>query len=215
MAASQLGVYNKALRWLGERKLVSLSENRESLRYLNDEWSDAIEFVLAAAYWKHAIRNIEAPAETTQSPNFGFEYVFAKPSDWVQTYQVADNEVYEPLLRRYDDINNYWYADISPLYIKYVSNDPDFGLNMSLWTPGFIEYLAIYLASLCAPRLTQAANKIDMIEKKLKSIRTVAIARDAMDLPPGKPPYGTWVQSRAPRGSILPYGSPYPWGEDD
>lgn len=215
MAASQFSIYNKALRWLEERKLASLTENREPRRYLNDEWQDAVNFILSQGYWKHAIRTVQANADTTQAPNFGYEYSFQKPSDWVSTFQVADNEVFVPLQRHYDDANNYWYADITPLYIKYVSSDPNFGWNMALWTPGFVEYLAGYLAQLLVPRIKQAGDKVDRIDKLVRRLRTEGLAKDAMDLPVGKPPPGTWVMSRAPRGSILPYGNPFPAGYDD
>jgi hypothetical protein len=212
--ATQLSIYNKALRHLEERKLSSLSEPREPRRYLDDEYPDAVLFVLSDGFWKAAMRNDKIDASTTQGPNFGYKFAFPKPGDWVRTYQVADNEGFNPLLRRYDDSNNVWYADISPIYVKFVSNDPNFGLNMALWTPGMVEYLSAYLAWLCAPRLKQSGDKVDRLEKLVKRKRADALAKDAMDLPPGQPPFGTWIQSRAPRGSILPYGNPFPGSLD-
>ena len=211
---SQLGIYNKALRHLEERKLLSLTEPREPRRYLDDEWGDAILFVLSQGYWKHAVRLQKIDASATNIPQFGFEYAFPKPADWISTFQIADNEGFEPLMRRYDDANNFWYSDITPIYAKFISSDPSYGLDMSLWTPGFSEYLAIYLAWLCAPRLKQSTEKVEVIEKRMKMIRIESLAKDAMDLPTGKIPYGTWVQSRAPRGSILPVGNPFGGIED-
>lgn len=213
--ASQLGCYQKALRWLEERPLVNLNENRESLRLLNAEWSDALLYILAQGYWKIAIRTTQGIASTELTPNFGYLYAFPKPDDWVATYQVADNEVFQPLLRDFDDANGVWYCNVSLAYFKYVSSDPNYGLNLAMWTPGMVEYLAAYLAKLCCPRLKQSQDKIDRIEKIEKKARSVALSRDAMDLPPGQMPYGTWVQARAPRGSILPYGAPYPWANED
>ena len=212
--ATQLSVYNAALRYLGERKLASLSEPREPRRYLDDEYSDAVLFILADGFWKCAIRIDKVDASTTQTPNFGYQYAFPKPDDWVHTYQVADNEAFNPLLRRYGDANNVWFSDISPIYVKYVSKDPNYGLNMAMWTPGMVEYLAVYLAWLVAPRLKQSQDFTDGLEKQVKRKRSNALAKDAMDLPPGQPPYGTWVQSRAPRGSILPFGNPFPGNLD-
>jgi len=205
MAASQLGVYNKALRWLEERPLGSLTENREPRRLLDSEWSDAVLTVLYDAYWLHAIRNVKVDASANEVPQFGYKYAFPKPPDWTKTYLVADNEIFDPPLRRYDDLNNVWYSDISPIYVKYVSSDPDWGWNMSLWTPGFSEYLGIHLAWLLCPRVKQWSQKMEELEKRKEMIRRRAIAKDAMDLPPRSMPVGTWVQSRAPRGSILPY----------
>lgn len=239
MAASQLSIYNKAIRWLEERKCLSLTEPREAVRYLNDEFSDAVEYCLYQGYWNFGIREVKgevpsnnaalagqsgeftseftsefdtstfgAQGSPNTNPNFGFLYMYPKPADWVKTFQIADNSAYEPLLRRYTDQNNFWYADSARLYIKYISNDPDYGLNMSLWTPGFVEYLGSYLALMVAPRLKQAQDKVDAIEKRTNRMRMSALASDAMDLPVGHVPYGTWTMSRAPRGSIVPYGSP-------
>jgi len=211
---SQLSLFNKALRHLEERKLASLTENREPLRYLNDEYDDAILFCLHAGLWNHAIRDIMVSADTNLIPQFGFQYAFRKPGDWVRTLAIADNEQMEPLIRRLYDQNQFWYSDITPLYVRYVSSDPDYGRNLSIWPPAFVEYVGCYLAWTCAPRLKQSQEKVDAIEKKLKRSKADALARDAQDLPPGKPPYGTWVQSRAPRGSILPYGTPFAGLED-
>lgn len=202
--ASQLSIYNKALRHLKERKLASLNEQREPLRYLNDEWEDAVNFCLYAGYWNFAVRLRQADADSNQSPQFGPEFSFAKPSDWVKTFQIADNDSFNPLLRNYDDMNNTWYADVTPIYVKYVSNDPNYGWNLSIWTPGFIEYLAAYLAFLVSGRLRQSDDEISRLEKLCASKKIEAQSTDAMDLPPGQIPYGTWVMSRAPRGSVLP-----------
>lgn len=213
MGASQLSIYNKALRNLEERKAASLTEGREPVRYLNDEWTDAVNAVLYDAAWNFSIRSVKVDASTNSVPNFGPKYAFPKPTDWTKTFLVASNEIYNPTLHTYDDANNFWFADISPIYVKYVSNDPNFGWNMSLWTPGFAEYLGIYLAWLLCPRAKQWEAKMDAIEKRKENIRRRAIAKDAMDLPPKSLPFGSWVQSRAPRGSIVPYGNPWP-GED-
>jgi hypothetical protein len=209
MGASQLSIYNKALRWLEERKLASLKENREPRRYMDDEWAQNNLFCLSQGNWNFAMREAEFQALTTIQPNFGFAFVFPKPADWNHTYQLADNESYNPLLREWTDQNGYWFADISPIYVKYVSNDPNYGLNLGLWTPAFEEYVAARLAFLCAPRLKQNDKKIDRIDEIYKNAKAHAINTDSKDLPPGQLSYGTWVQSRAPRGSITPIGSPY------
>lgn len=209
MGASQLSIYNAALRYLEERKLASLTENREPRRYMDDEFNENNLFCISQGNWNFAMRRVELDASTTQTPNFGFAFAYPKPADWNHTFQVSDNESYNPLLREWTDQNGYWYADISPIYVDYVSNDPNYGLNFGMWTPPFFEYVAARLAWLCAPRLKQNMAKVDRIEKAMKSAKATAINKDSQDLPPGMIPYGTWTQSRAPRGSITPLGNPY------
>ncbi len=206
MAASQQSVYNKALRFLEERPIASLTEPREPVRLLNIEWTDAVNACLYDGYWNHAIREVLATPDSTQTPQFGYLFSYQKPADWIKTFQIADNEAFFPLLRRYSDQNNVWYAEAPQLYIKYVSSDQNFGWNLAYWPPFFTEYVACYLASLLAPRIKQNSQKVDDIRKELKKCRAMALSKDAMDLPPGRIPPGTWVLSRAPRGSQYPPG---------
>ncbi len=210
MGASRLGIYNKALRFLEERKLVSLTENRESRRYLDDEFDDNNHYCLGQGYWNHAIRMVMLDADTTEIPNFGPAYAFRKPADCDHTFQISDNEGFNPLLRGFTDQNGFWFANITPIYVKYVSNSPDYGLNLGMWAQSFTEYVAARLAFLCAPRLKQDLNKVAAIEKQMKRAKAEALSTDAQDNPPGEVPYGTWVMSRAPRGSIRAVGAPFP-----
>jgi len=215
---SQLSVFNKALRWLEERKAASLAESRESIRYLTDEWTDAQTYLLSQAPWNFAIVNAMVTADASQAPQFGYEFCFTKPLDCIKTFLAADNESYNPPLRSpdgFDDKNLVWYANFSPIYVMYVSSLPSYGGNIGAWTPNFVEYMAAYLAWLVAPRLKQDAQKVANLYKLQERKRREAIAQDALDLMPGRPPYNTWVMSRAPRGSVLPMGPPFPWSGEE
>jgi hypothetical protein len=212
MGASQLGVYNKALRWLGERKTLSLAEGREPIRLLNDEWEDAVGVCLYAGFWNFAIRERMANPDAGRAPLFGFQFSYAKPPDWVRTFQISESDRYDEFLKRYVDQNNIWYADIAPIYVRHISNDPNYGFNLALWTPAFVEYVAAYLALMLALRVKGSMDKVEMLEKKVDSLKKNALSKDAMDQPPGKIPYGTWVTSRAPRGSVTPMGGG--WDQD-
>lgn len=209
MGASRLSIYNGALRYLQERKLASLTENREPRRYMDDEFDGNNLFCLSQGNWTFALNQVELQASTTLIPNFSLAYAFPIPGDLDHIYQLADNESYNPLLRTYTVQNNIIYADISPIYLTYVSNGPNYGLNLGLWTPPFIDYVQARLAWLCVPRLKQKQETIDAVTKIMKDAKATAVNKDSQGLPPGQTPYGTWVQSRAPRGSITPLGNPY------
>lgn len=209
MASSQLSIYNKALRWLEERPITTAeaaaaltSGSREPVRLLNAEWTDAVQFCLYQGFWKFSLRTVMANPDVAQAPTFGRKYSYSKPSDWVRTYQFSPDDRFLLLDRDYIDENNAWFTDLPFFYVRYVSNDVNRGLDMSLWTPGFVEYLSAYLASLCAPRIMQDDKKVSAVEMKVKKKKSEALATDAMDAPPGKIPPGSWVQSRTPRGSV-------------
>lgn len=204
MAASQLQVYNDALGHLEERKLASLTENREPRRLLDDEWGPAVATLLEEGYWKHALRTVKAEPDSAQAPNFGRSYSYTKPVDWVRTYQLSPDDRFLVLDRNFIDGNGVWVSDLPYFYVRYISNDANFGWNLSLWRPAFTNYLGAYLAWKITPRIKQAADKLDQMEKKMHKLKRHAIAIDAMDAPVGHPPYGTWITSRTPRGSIYP-----------
>lgn len=204
MGASILGVYNAALRWLESRPLANLQEPREPRRLLDAEWTNAVNKCLYDGYWNFAIRMVQANPDVNQQTIFSYKYCYTKPADWIRTFQVSEDDRFYRLIRKYEDHNNVWFCDIPTMYVKYVSSDTNFGWNLGLWTPGFTEYLAGYLATLIGPRVIQDGQKIQGLDMRLKRTKASALATDAMDLPPGRPPLGTWVEARAPRGSIYP-----------
>jgi hypothetical protein len=199
VGASRLSIYNGALRWLEERKLVNLEEQREPRRYMDDEYDENNLFCIADGNWNFAMRFIKMGPEKAILPNFGFNFCYRKPIDWNHTFQISGNEGFDPLLRQYADQNGYWFANTGLLYVKYISQDPNYGLNTAMWTPAFIQYVEARLAWLCAARLKQKANLLERLDKLVKRVRAEAISTDSQDLPAEKPPYGTWTLSRAPR----------------
>lgn len=207
MATSQLGLYNKALGHFGERKLATLTESREPRRALDDVYSDVIEYCLGQGFWKFATRSIEIVADTFTVPSFGFNFSYAKPSDWIRTYQVSADPSFMQFLTDYRDENGYWVYNIDPLYVRYISNSTSFGLNLSIWPQAFVEYVAIELADRVAFRITQSENQRETIKKLLKKYKGDALAKDAMNGPVQSLPHGTWVQSRSIRGSSSTSGT--------
>jgi len=194
---TQLSLYNKALRHLGERRLASLSEDREPRRLLDDEYSDALNYCLGQGFWNFAMRTISIDYDTGIEPPFGLQYAFAKPSDWLRTYQIASDEMFSCPLTHWTDESQYWYANVQTMYVGYISNGDTYGLDLSQWPDTFVEYVAIYLARKIAPSLTSISeDKLEALEKREKRYRIDARAKDAMNEPVKYPPTGTWVRSR-------------------
>lgn len=198
---TQLELYNKALRHLGERKLASLTENREPRRYLDDEYSDTILLCLRGGLWNWATRAVSIDSDSSITPAFGYQAGFPKPSDWIRTSLVSTTETFDPPLRYYQDQQGYWLANADTLYVRYVSST--FGLNLSNWPADFAEYVGVALARTIAPRITQNDNLLAQIEAREEKYRKRAMANDAMDQPPSPWPTGTWVAGRIRRG-VLP-----------
>ena len=150
----QLSVYNGALALGGERALANLSENREPRHKLDDIWSrDFKRRVLRQGSWNFAIKSVQPAIEATVTPAFGYRNAFEKPTDFVRTAGVTTDEYFKNPLRDYTDESGFWFADLDEIYIRYVSDDEEYGGDMSLWTEDFTEFAEHYLWVKVAPRL--------------------------------------------------------------
>lgn len=194
---SQKSIYNGALTVLGERKLDTLAENREPRYKLDDVWSNEfIDRVLQHGQWNFATRAAKIEASTTITPDFGYQSAFEKPDDFIRTVGVNQDEYFKQPLTQYMDEARTWFADLETLYVRYVSNDSQFGGDLSLWPPNFTEYVEHYLAYKVAPRLTGLSVDIDALKKLVDDRLNDAQATDAMEQPAKFPPKGSWASSR-------------------
>jgi hypothetical protein len=146
------------------------------------------------------METVKADADTGVTPEFGFSEVFAKPSDWVRTISISEDEYLNfPLLQYYDDVN-YWSADVTPIYIRYVSNSTSLGLALTRWPPTFTRYVELELAERVSYRLTQNASLREEIGKRRDRARKNAKNQDSLNEPQPKfPPPGSWTLARGGR----------------
>lgn len=194
---TKLGLWNNALLELGHNALSDTGEAVESGRLLARVYSQVVEECIAAGSWNFAMETIKATADTGVTPEFGFPEVFAKPSDWVKTIAVsADENFAAPLTQYYDDAN-YWSADSSPIYIRYVSDDTGLGLELTRWPANFTRFVELELAARVALKVTQNDSLAQHVEGKRDDARKRALNVDAMNEPQPKflPP-GSWTLSR-------------------
>ena len=149
MATSKLQLYNGALRLLGERTLATIDENVESRYVLDDIWDDeALDTVLDMGLWNFAGRTVMLEPSTTITPDFGFRYAYPKPDDFIRTMKLCEDEYTENPLsgEEYDDEAKHIFCDIEPVYFQYVSNDVQWGSDLSLWPPSFTKYVQAWMA---------------------------------------------------------------------
>lgn len=198
---TRLQRYNEALLLLGERNLASLTENREPRRLLDQVWdTGAVDFCLEQAFWKFATRSVRIDSTPSIEPEFGYQYVFIKPDDFIRTSSVCSDEYFSIPIDRYSDEAGYWFADIDVLYVKYVSNDTQYGADTALWPGSFSKYFSAYLASEICVRLTQSSTKKAEIDKLMEQLLTKAKSKDAMAGPTVQLPAGSWTRARGGSG---------------
>lgn len=201
--AVKLKVWNAALRALGDRKLDDTGEKILPGRALTDVWDDVVEECLTDASWNFATETVKLVADTGVTPQFGdFTEVFAKPTDWLNTVKISMDENFALPLTQYDDERNYFTTSVSPIYVKYVSNDTGMGLDLAQWPVRFARYVELNLADRIGLRLTQDEGRLDAIKTDLRIAKTRARSQDSMNEPqPRWPPPGSWTRSRGSRTS--------------
>jgi hypothetical protein len=194
---SKLALYNSVCAILAERKLASLSENVVMRRRLDTMWDDDfIKKVLQQGLWNFAIKDVELSYSPSVVSSFGFLYAFDKPTDWVRTAILSCDDSYGVGFRAYEDHGSYWYADQDTIWVRYVSDDVQWGGDLSLWTPAFTTFAEHYAAWRVA-RIT-TGSKADAAELEVTQRRLLIQARsgDAMDEASRGIPQGSWVGAR-------------------
>ncbi len=206
MATDRLKIYNGALLLLGETRLASLSENREPRYLLDLVWNDGgVRYCLEQAQWHFAMRATELDYNPSVEPSWGFQRAFDKPTDWVATSGVFEDEFMETPLTQYADEVSYWFADRDIIYVKYVSDGVNYGNNLAAWPATFTEYVKAYFASKIVGKLPNSATRAKMLlGEDLSGLKTgylraallTAKNKAAMTKPATFPSRGTWVAAR-------------------
>ena len=194
---TKLSIYNGALAVIGDRRLASLTDDVESRYKLDEIWdNDLIDRLLEMGQWNFAGRTIELTASPSVTPSFGYQYGFDNPTDWIRTMQLCYDEYFQQPMTKYSSESAWWFADTEVIYVQYVSNDVQYGGDLTLWPRNFTEMAEHYVAMKVAPRLTGLDFDSDKLLGLWKMWLREAKATDAMEEPTKFAPKGSWVRSR-------------------
>jgi hypothetical protein len=197
-------IYNSTLDHLGEGRLLSISENRGPRHLLDGIWDfGLIRYCLEQSLWKFAIRSVKMEAETAVETDFGYRYVFNKPADYVKTAAICTDEYYRNPLSDYNDEAGIIYADIDTIYVKYVSDGPDYGSDMAKWPETFIEFVVARMAWKAVPRITNSKTTRDDMDRLMRRLLSDAQNNDCVGKPTMFMPRGSWTSARGGRTSFL------------
>lgn len=203
MATSRLAIYNGALARIGKRTIASLSVNEEGRHLLDNVWNDGgVQFCLEQGLWKFAMRTQMLDYDSGFAPEFGFRRAFTKADDWVATAAVCSDEFFKQPLLRYQDEQRALYADLDRIYVRFVSNHADWGMNLSAWPASFTEYVKTYFAGRICLKATGDKEMALAFTKRGGLVDQAALTaknNDAQLDPPKFPPPSSWINAR--RGS--------------
>lgn len=202
MSVSQLTIYNGALLLAGERFLSSLSEEREPRRLLDHVWdSNGVRTCLEKGQWYFAMRAVQLDYDTGVEPDFGYRRAFQKPDDWVLTCGLCQDEQFNTPLTQYVFEAGYWYADLETIYLRYISDDAAYGMDLNKWPEAFREYVEEYFCSKIVRKLTGSAEAEAESHTRLRQKLLSAKSNSLMAEPTKFPARGGWGLSRNGGGS--------------
>lgn len=197
MAATQLSIYNDALLICGERFLASLTENREPRRLLDQVWaSGGVNWCLERGQWNFATRTVQLDYDSGVQPPYGYNRAFDKPTDWVNTRAVCSDEFFRAPLTRYADEGGFWYSDLDTIYVRYVSDDPQYGMNVGLWPTTFTDVVAAHFAAKIVLKLGNDDSEKEKLEKLRDKLLREAKNSSAQCEPTQFPAPGAWSRAR-------------------
>lgn len=193
--ATKLGVYNGCLRELGETRLENLSEAREPRFTLDEHFLTGVRYCLEQGQWNFATRAIEVEADTNVEPTFGYDHAFEKPDDIVRIMGVSSEPTFQQPLEDYLEEGGYWYANVAPIYVRYVSDDDEYGLDLSEWPETFTLAVETWLASLIVGTVKQSQSDKAALVKLATDRLLDAASKDAQRSASKRMPVGSWNRS--------------------
>jgi len=198
MATDRLGLYNVALAAIGERSLDSLTEEGEPRRELDAIWArgnGALRFFLEQGRWKFALRSQQLDASVTIDPAFGFTYAFELGTDFVHLDMLSADERFTEPLVHYEFEGGVIYCDVTPLYIRFISDDADYGADYAAWPETFTLWAGHWMATQLGPRI-KSDVVMEALEKRAHRLLVDARSKDAVQSPTRFPPMGNWASAR-------------------
>lgn len=197
--ASVIQVANRALTKLGSARITSLSDDVKAARSISSCFDDLRDDELRAHRWQFSMRRTTLAA-LADAPEFGYQYQYAVPSDFLRIDMVddrfpaavMDNYIDEEYLE-WTLEGNVILTDIgSPLKLRYIAQVTD----PSAWDSNFREALASRIAMEICEDLTQSDTKKTAAANDYKRAITQAIRVGSIEKPPVTPPDNTWIISR-------------------
>lgn len=197
----KLSIYNAALRHLGSRQLVSLTEERKPRRVLDGIWGPdniIVRKALERGEWNFAIRTVLGDYNPSIEPDFGFRRAYEKPDDFRRLAAFSTDEYFRsPLTNsQYVDEAGFWFTDHDVIYIRYISDGEDYGMNASKWSESFIEYLEYSLAADACETITNSGSRRRELQAEAMAALKTAKSQDAMNEGIKFLPAGSWSRSR-------------------
>lgn len=181
---------------------LSVTDDDAFVNTLDLIYDEVLAFCLASGDWNHATRTVSIEAsEDVSSEIEDYAYAIEKPDDYAgRIVAISGNQRFDPPLDDYHEdggLSGYIWCDVDPLYLRYISNSSDYGLDLADWPPSFERFVEYELAWRIAPTLTNmSAQEKEELRKDRKRALQDALGKDARNQGANRLPQGRLVQAR-------------------
>lgn len=197
--ASKLEIYQGCLRLLGPHQLLSLSESTPNKLRLDEAWDSVVIYCLKRGLWNFAIRSVELLDDEDVESRFGWDYAFSHPTDMLRLVNISDQAILTQF-EQFENETGYFFANVDTLYLRYISNEESYGLNIGAWPEDFCEVVKARLAFETALAITGdrglRQDALALFDKNLSTAKTL----DAIDERVKFKPEGRLVRARLQNG---------------
>lgn len=198
---TKLQLYNECLGHLGPVRLGAsgLTENRSDRREIDAVYDGVLQGMLERGLWFFALRSVMIEPDTDVDARFGLPYTYSMPTDYVRLRSICTDEAQTQEDRTYKREGRVIFSVYPVLYLTYVSNDTNYGLNLGAFSQLYAEAVAAELAYKSGlPIAKDRGTKNDLFVIK-KRILVEAKRLEAVDERVKEKPPGTWSLSRSGR----------------
>lgn len=178
-------------------------DNTPGRRYLDVVWNNGagVNACLEEGEWTFATRSIAISYNPSYTPPFGYRYAFNKPPDYLRTTAISADPYFNQPLEQYSDEDTYWFSDLATIYVRYISNDSHFGMDLTKWPESFKQFVAAHFADKIIGKLTHDESKRDGMAKRRAQLLASARGKDGLNEEVKYFPMGSWSRARRGWGS--------------
>jgi len=202
MGTTKLKLYNNAIRNCEQTPISALTEVVEPRLRCDDFYDDVLVWILEQQFWRSAMRTVQIDLNESLDPAFAYDYGHDLPTDFVRKQVISSDEFLKYPIDEQIGGSSYLmeggviWTNSTPIYMRYVSNDSSYGLDLTAWTDGMAEAFGYELAARVAPFLTGSTEKANELHETALAKAGRAGTFDSLQQTTARIREGNWSQTR-------------------
>ena len=202
MGTTKLNLYNRAIRNCEQTPLSLITDNVESRRRCDDFYDDVLIWMMEQQFWRTAMRTVKITLDDTVDPAFAFDYAHQIPTDFVRKQMISLDEFLDYPLDEQEGNGSYLmeggyiWANSTPIYMRYVSNDSSYGYDLTKWTDGMAEAFGYELGARVCPFLAGSTEKANELHDLAMAKQGRAGTFDSLQQATKRHREGAWTKGR-------------------